>query len=134
MKIFVLAKIWNYGLKLQVATPLPVFPMCLCYAGSIAVTAPNRQKPMLKDLILVMKSIKTYIGKRKIPDYHPNQTIADASNDLGYWYFNEHKFIKAQNNFLHSLKTKITLRAIIYWIICLLPHKLIIRLRKIKHI
>lgn len=91
-------------------------------------------EPMLIDLIKVMESVKHYTSGRHIQGYFPNRYIANACNDLGYWYFNINQYSEARPPLLHSVKILPTKRALFYLIISLLPNRLINRLRKIKQL
>ena len=89
---------------------------------------------MLKDLIKVMESLKDFSRQKNISNYHSNQSLAEAYNNLGYWYFDNGQLRKARQVFFSGLKQKFTKRGGIYWSISFLPNMLVARLRKLKHL
>jgi len=114
--------------------PITCLPDVLMLRRQHGSNSTQSAEPMLIDLIKVMESVKNYTGKQHIQSYNPDQYIADALNNLGYWYFNNHQFSKAHTIFRRSLTTLPTRRALLYLIIGLLPNKLVVRLRTIKQL
>lgn len=112
--------------------PITCLPNILMLRRQHGSNSTQSAELMLTDLIKVMESVKSYIGKQHIQNYNPDQCIADALNNLGYWYFNNHQFSKAQNIFRRSLKILPTRKALLYLIIGFLPNRLVIKLRTIK--
>lgn len=114
--------------------PITCLPEVLMLRRQHGSNSTQSAEPMLTDLIKVMESVKSYTDKQHVQSYNPDQHIADALNNLGYWYFNNHQFSKAQNIFHRSLKILPTRRALLYLIIGLLPNRLVIKLRTIKQL
>ena len=118
--------------KIASKHPITCLPDILMLRRQHSSNSTQSTEPMLIDLVKVMESLKSYTCKQHIQSYNPDQYIADALNNLGYWYFNNHQLLPAQTLFRRSLKTRPTRKALLYLIICFLPNRLAARLRSIK--
>jgi len=114
--------------------PITCLPDILMLRRQHSSNSTQSAEPMLTDLIKVMESVKSYTSKQHIQSYNPDQYITEALNNLGYWYFNNYQLSKAQYIFRRSLKTLPTKRALLYLLICLLPNRLVTKLRTIKQL
>lgn len=117
--------------KIASKHPITCLPNVLMLRRQHGSNSTQSEEPLLTDLIKVMESIKSYTSKG-IQSYKPDQYIAEALNNLGYWYFNSHQFSKAKTIFHRSLKTLPTRKALFYLLLCLLPNRLVARLRTLK--
>ena len=112
--------------------PVTCLPDVLMLRRQHGSNSTQSAEPLLIDLIKVMESLKSYTSKQHIQSYNPDQCITEALNNLGYWYFNNRQFSQAQTIFRRSLKARPTIKALLYLIICLLPNRLVARLRSLK--
>jgi glycosyltransferase involved in cell wall biosynthesis len=88
---------------------------------------------LLRDLIRVMLSLRSW-GADKLGDQgvNPDLLVARAWGNLGYWQFDTGSLVAAREAFRHSLKEKVTLRALLYGLLSLMPAGLVYGLRDIK--
>lgn len=95
--------------------------------------ATQATEPLLRDLIKVMMSLRAWGAEKLGPQgIDPERLVAQAWGNLGYWQFDAGLLADARQSFRYSLKEKVTLRALLYGILCSMPANLAYSLRQIK--
>ena len=95
--------------------------------------ATQATEPLLRDLIKVMMSLRAWDAEKlSLQGIDPDLLVAQAWGNLGYWQFDSGLLADARQSFRHSLKEKLTLRALLYGILCSMPANLVYGLRQIK--
>jgi len=93
----------------------------------------QQTEPLLRDLVRVMVSLRDRIASELHQEgIDPDQLVAEAWGNLGYWQFSSGRLPDARRTFRSSLGEKITLRTLLYGILCLAPANLVYGLRQIK--
>ncbi len=121
--------------KIACHHPITCLPERLMYRRQHGANATTNTGPMLEDLVKVMRSISQYGTEQlKQQGITPNSLIASALTNLGYWHFNQAHYNDARRVFFHSLKVRLTKRALLYAIVCLFPNRLIKEGKAIKQL
>lgn len=119
--------------KIAARHPISCLPTTLMLRRLHDTNATQNTALMLQDLIKVMKSIKHYAAATlKMQQQNPNQMVADAYADLGYWHFSEQNYSHSRKAFVASFKEFPSKRALMYVLSSLLPAGLINKIRHIK--
>lgn len=119
--------------KIATYHPIGCLPQRLMLRRQHGKNATSANESMLLDLTKVMDSIRTFSEQQlKHQGLDPNQLVADAFWNLGYWYFATYKSNLARNAFVSSLKQQLTWRSFAYLIASSLPRLLVLRIRKFK--
>lgn len=89
--------------------------------------------PLLRDLVRVMESLRARSAEQmRAQGIDPDRLVAEAWGNLGYWQFSSGRLPDARRAFRSSLGEKVTLRALLYAALCLMPGRLVYSLRHIK--
>jgi hypothetical protein len=95
--------------------------------------ATRSMESLLLDLVKVAKSARTW-GHDSLTQsgVDPGRLVAQAWDNLGYWYFTSGHLAKARMAYLHSLRERLTPQAAFYAAASLLPANLVNILRQVK--
>jgi len=85
------------------------------------------------DLVEVMRSLRgSCATAMREQDVDPDQIVASALNELGYWLFDHGDIDGAREAFSASLRERMTSRGLAYRLATILPKSLVSRLRRTK--
>jgi len=97
--------------------------------------ATQATEPLLHDLIKVMSSLRAWDAKQlRQQGIDPDRLVAEAWGNLGYWQFSSGRLPDARQAFRRSLEEKMTLRTLLYSTLCIMPSRLVYRLRHLKQV
>ena len=113
--------------------PITCLPNVMMQRRQHGNNATQSTARMLEGLVEVMRSLECW-GADKLTkqNTNPNQLVANALCDLAYWHFVHCDYKQAREIFTSSLKSQLNKRALAYAAICLLPGRLIKRLKILK--
>ncbi len=113
--------------------PIACLPDVLLLRRQHGGNVTGNAEPLFTDLVEVMRSLRDCCANElQAAGTDPDAMVANALNDLGYWYFNLDRYQEARRAFSASLRETLTPRAFIYHSITAFPDRLIRRFRKTK--
>ena len=119
--------------KVAAQHPIVCLPEVLMLRRQHGDNVTQATEPLLRDLIKVMSSLRAWDAKQlRQQGVEPNRLVAEAWGNLGYWQFSSGRLPDARRAFRSSLGEKVTLRALLYAALCLMPGRLVFSLRHIK--
>lgn len=125
----------DFELWLRIAAKHPI--ACLKAVHAIRVTHGSNTtstiEPMLQGYIETARTVRLWAGESMCDwGVEPSRYVANAIADLGYWYFSEGRNREARSEFLHSLRERVTRRALFYALASALPNSWIAQVREAK--
>ena len=119
--------------KIAADQPITCLPRVMMYRRQHGNNATQSTAPMLEGLVAVMQSLRCW-GAEKLhaQNINPDQLVANALYDLGYWHFSQGSYKQARKAFVSSLREQYSKRGLIYTMACLLPNALIEHIKKLK--
>lgn len=119
--------------KISARYPIACLPDVLMLRRLHADNATKATEAMLKDLVLVMSSLRAWDAQAlRRGGIQPDRSVADAWADLGYWYFGQENLYEAKQAFLNSLREVIGVRSLFYLAASQLPARGVSFLRTLK--
>lgn len=122
---------WELWLRIVARDSVACIPEVLGQYRVHDANVTRATEAMLQDLVRVTKKIAQW-GEADIrrTGRKPEELIADALCNLGYWYFSNGKHSLARGFLLESLSRHLTKRALKYVACCLLPSPLLNSLQR----
>jgi len=113
--------------------PITCLPQVMMQRRQHGDNATENTVSMLEGLVDVMQSLRHWGAEKLIlQSLNPDQLVAAALCDLGYWHFFQGNYRQAREVFISSLKEQVSKRALIYATACLLPNSLISGIKALK--
>ena len=119
--------------KVAARHPIICLPDILMLRRKHGENVTQHTEPLLRDLVRVMTSLRDWLAAElRQQGIDPDQLVAQAWGDLGYWQFATGQLEDARRSFRTGLKEKVMLRLFLYATLCSMPEGLVYGLRQIK--
>ncbi len=120
-------------LRIAMFYPIACLPDICMLRRRHAANVTRDTIPLYRDLVVVMEAVREW-GSAELRGMgmDPDAMVARAWAELGYCYFTAGDTSPARAAYRESLREAITVRAVFYYLVCLLPDNIIGILRSIK--
>ena len=119
--------------KIAADHPITCLPQVLMQRRQHGNNATQSTGPMLEGLVDVAQSLRHWGAEKLLHQgVKPNQLVASALCNLGYWHFSQGNYKQARKVFMASLREQTSKRALLYAVACLLPGALITQVKALK--